>query len=415
MPSCPYLVSLLLLWGLPAFADDLPRPDSPVPSDPIFQVLKTDGRRIAGRIRQMGPKEAVTLSGSQAQEIVPFDHLVKLERENRREAPLSPPEGSMVLFPEGDRLRAGIESSSDSDLKVRPPALGDAVIAIPLDGMSAIILSTPVDSEAAEQLIEKVRTEPRKSDILWLANGDRLAGDLLALGPDKVRFQGEGAVEPREIERSIVVAIGFDPARIRYPKPVGSYLELTFVDGSRLGVSNVRVESGAVAATTRIGAKIKLPLSELSRVHARGNRIAYLSEREPAGAQYAAYVGPTRPYRRDASVEGRTLRLEGVPYDRGLGMQGRTYVAYRLDDTERRFQARIGLDDRAGPLGSVVFRVLVDRKVQRYASPPMSSRDEPIEVDIDISGSQLLILEADFGERGDVRDFADWVEARVIR
>ena len=45
----------------------------------------------------------------------------------------------------------------------------------------------------------------------------------------------------------------------------------------------------------------------------------------------------------------------------------------------------------------------------------MSARDTPRPIDIDVAGAKLLILATEFGERGEVRDFADWVEARVIR
>ena len=71
------------------------------------------------------------------------------------------------------------------------------------------------------------------------------------------------------------------------------------------------------------------------------------------------------------------------------------------------------LDDSAGPLGSVVFRVLVDGQ-QRFVSPPMSVRDTPKSIDVDLTGAKVLILVTEFGERGEIRDFADWVEARII-
>ena len=70
------------------------------------------------------------------------------------------------------------------------------------------------------------------------------------------------------------------------------------------------------------------------------------------------------------------FQLGGQPYDRGLGTQSRTLLAYRLKPGDRRFQALVGVDDRAGPLGSVVFRVLVDGK-SRFTTPPMSARDTP--------------------------------------
>jgi hypothetical protein len=125
-------------------------------------------------------------------------------------------------------------------------------------------------------------------------------------------------------------------------------------------------------------------------------------------------VGPTREYRIDRSIEGHALELAGQTYDRGIGAQSRTLVAYALEPKDLRFQALVGVDERAGRLGSVVFRVLVDGK-ERVKTAPMTNRDPPRPIDLDVSGGKFLILDTDFGERGDVRDFGDWVEARFIR
>jgi hypothetical protein len=185
-------------------------------------------------------------------------------------------------------------------------------------------------------------------------------------------------------------------------------------DGSRLGVSDARIEQGHVVATTRFKSTVRLALGELVQIHARTSAIAYLSDRPATADYYVSYVGPTRPYRRDLNVDGHPLRLARQSYDRGLGTQSRTLLAYRLAPGDRRFQAVLGVDDSAGPLGSVVFRVLVDDKV-RFVSPAMSVRDTPRPVDIDVSGGKVLILVTEFGERGEIRDFADWVEARLLR
>jgi len=127
-----------------------------------------------------------------------------------------------------------------------------------------------------------------------------------------------------------------------------------------------------------------------------------------------SYVGPTRPYHRDAAVTGHPLRVAGQTFDHGLGTQSRTLLAYRLAPGDRRFQTLVGLDDRAGPQGSVVFRVLLDGR-EKFASPPMSVRDAPKAIDVDVAGAKVLILVTEFGPRGDVRDYADWIEARIIR
>ena len=125
-------------------------------------------------------------------------------------------------------------------------------------------------------------------------------------------------------------------------------------------------------------------------------------------------MGPTREYRVDRTVDGHPFQLAGQTYDRGIGTQSTTFLVYPLEPGDRRFQALVGVDERAGPLGSVVFRVLVDGK-ERFKTPPMTDHDPPRTIDVDVAGGKFLILATEFGDRGDVRDLADWVEARLIR
>ncbi len=210
------------------------------------------------------------------------------------------------------------------------------------------------------------------------------------------------------------IALGFAPGQVTYRRPAGPFVELTLLDGSRLGVTGVRFERGRIVATTRFKAEVRLPIGELAQVHALNASVVYLSDREASGTIYEPYLGPTRPYRRNATVAGEVIRLGGVSYDRGIGTQSRTLLAYKLEPGSKRFQALVGLDDRAGPLGNVVFKVRVDDKIL-YESPPMSAGEAPRSVDVDLTGARFLILMTEFGERGDVQDHADWAEARIIR
>ncbi len=319
-----------------------------------------------------------------------------------------------MLLPDGDRLyRTVIGPASETAIEVQPNALGN--LAIPLESLLGLVLSPPSDADA---LVDAARPRPDRAALV----GGPLAGQRRpARGrvPRHRRPQGQvparrSGAAPVELDRAGVVALGFDPALVVYPKPKGDYVELTMADGSRLGVTGPRLEQGQVVATTRFGATIRLALAELAKVHARTAAVSYLSEREATAAQYVGFVGPPRPYRRDATVDGHPLRLAGQAFDRGLGTQSRTLLAYRLSPGDRRFQATVGLDETAGPLGNVVFRVLVDNR-ERFASPPMSARDAPKVIDIDVSGAKIIILATEFGERGGVRDIADWVEARIIR
>ncbi len=387
--------------------------DGPVsiPSDPQFTALKTDGTTVSGRIRRIDIGGGVSLSVDNSEHLVtiPAGSLVKLSRDGGTS--LATGEGSTVLYPGGDRLaRCGIGPAGETTIEVQSEALG--TLAIPLDSILGLVLIAPPDADAAFALESRIREEPRATEVLWLGNGDRLEGGLLALGDKTVAFQPTtGKVI---LDRSGIVALGFDPKLVAYPKPSGPYLELAFIDGSRLGVTSLQLDGGHIAATTRFGQPIKLPLGELASVYSRNGSVVYLSELEPAGVKYVGYLGPTRELRRDQAVDGQPLRLAGKVYDRGLGMQSRSYVLYRLPPEAKRFQALVGLDDRAGPLGSVVFRVVVD-KDERFATAPLTARDAPQAVDVDVSGARTLVLVTDFGERGEVRDHADWVEARLIR
>ena len=80
--------------------------------------------------------------------------------------------------------------------------------------------------------------EPRTTEVVWLANGDRLAGGFLGLDDEKVKIQIEG--KPVEVERAGVVAIGFDPALANYPRPKSDFIEIALRDGTRLGVLDAR-------------------------------------------------------------------------------------------------------------------------------------------------------------------------------
>lgn len=379
-------------------------------SHPVFEALLTDGTTVTGRLLQLGPEENLSLVVDKAERTIPLRLVVKLTRDAMPS--LAPVEETQVLFPDGDRLRAAIGLAGEEALELVPSALGDEVVSVPLHALLGAVLTVPPEPDLLPPLLAKVRAEPRTADVLWLANGDRLTGSLLELTTRKVGFQADAA--PLSIDRAGVLAVGFDPKQVKYPRPEGLFLELTLTDGSRLGVINCQIEQGQVLATTRFGAPVKLALTVLARVHTRSDAIVYLSEQTEAGVVYEGYVGPTRAYRRDANVEGQPLRLGGQSYDRGLGTQSRTLLAYKLDGRDRRFQALVGLDDLAGPLGSVVFRVKVDGE-DRFTSPPMSAQDTPRAIDLDVAGGKILILMSEFGDRGEVRDLADWVEARLIR
>lgn len=406
VPRIAGLVLTLVATGACAVASE----DSPDRVEPTFAALLVDGGTVRGRIVAV-ENASVTLAAKDGKrQTLALDRLVKLTREAAAPAPEAEGEQAVYLA-DGDRLlHVTIGTSTDTRLQVRSDSLGD--LDLPLSRLNGLVLAAGGGASDAGALANRILYEKRRSEVVWLANGDRLAGSFLGMDDRTIRLQV--ADRPIEIERGGALAIGFDPALLRFNRPKGGYLEATLNDGTRLGLTNVKLADGNIEAATRFGASVKFPLGGVARFRARTPSVVYLSERPHAAAQYDSYVGPTRPYRIDENVEGQPIRLGGQVYDRGIGTASRTLIAYRLEPGDRRFQATIGVDERAGPLGSVVFRVLVDRG-ERLRSPAMSDRDPPRSIDVDLSGGKILILITDFGDRGNIRDLADWAEARIIR
>jgi hypothetical protein len=378
-------------------------------SDPVFKALLVDGRSLSGRVVSLGAGGVTLLSTEGARHELPLDSLVKLSRESAALA--APVDRAHIVLPEGDCLmRVVVGSSTETALEVQSDVLGK--LEIPFDALVGLILKPPADGEQLDALWDEVRSEPRKTEVVWLQNGDRLSGGFLGLTDSTIKLQV--ASKPVAVDRSGALALGFAASAAGYPRPKGGFLELTLRDGTRVGAGETKLDEGTLEAKTRFGQTIRFPLGELVSARARTPSIVYISERTPNRVRSYSYVGPTRDIRQDRTVDGHPFQLAGQTFDRGIGIQSRTFVVYELEPGDRRFQALVGVDERAGPLGSVVFRVLVDTQ-ERFKTPPLTDRDPPRAIDLDVSGGKFLILATEFGDRGNVRDFADWVEARLIR
>jgi NPCBM/NEW2 domain len=377
--------------------------------DPIFRALLLDGRTQTGRLVSLGPGAITLASAEGARHELPMDRVFKLTRDVY--GSIAALDRSMAIFPEGDRLmRLTLGSATETALDVQSDTLGK--VSLPLDSLLGWIMVVPAMPDDVDGLWDRVCLEPRKEEVVWLSNGDRLSGGFL--GWDDRALKMLVSNKPRDIDRTGIAAVGFAPNLVNYPRPKSAYLELTLHDGSRFGVSDATIGDGNIEVTARFGQKLHFPMSELVAVHVRSPAFVYLTERKTVKSGYFPYVGPTRELRIDRTVDGHLFELAGQTYDRGIGAQSRTLLAYPIEPGDRRFQALVGVDERAGPLGSVVFRVLVDKEV-RYKSQPLSHRDAPQAIDLDLTGGKFLILDTDFGDRGNIRDLADWVEARVVR
>jgi hypothetical protein len=112
------------------------------------------------------------------------------------------------------------------------------------------------------------------------------------------------------------------------------------------------------------------------------------------------------------SNDGRTITLDGVSYQKGIGVHSDSQLYFTLNGQCTTFNAVIGLDDEVGGNGSVYFQVYVDGQM-RYMSPLMTGSSPAQNVQVDISGGTTIALYVHNGWDGYAYDHADWADAKV--
>lgn len=114
------------------------------------------------------------------------------------------------------------------------------------------------------------------------------------------------------------------------------------------------------------------------------------------------------------SVDNNPLRISGRTFEHGIGTHSNSEWIIDLKGAARTFRAVVGVDDEIGVgRASIVFVVLVDgREVKRTGL--MRSGDEPIMLEVDVSGAGRMILVVEDGGDGIDYDHADWGDAMLV-
>lgn len=115
----------------------------------------------------------------------------------------------------------------------------------------------------------------------------------------------------------------------------------------------------------------------------------------------------------DAAGDGNPITLDGIVYDKGLGVHAPSEIVYDLNGQYGRFLADVGVDDENDPGGTVVFRVLVDG-VEQFNSGVMTNASATQTVDVNLAGANEVRLIVDNAGDGNGNDHADWADARLI-
>jgi NPCBM/NEW2 domain-containing protein len=323
----------------------------------------------------------------------------------------------------GETLHGQIRGGDAHGLRIASPLLGDVVV--PIDRLHAIRflrrlsqMPEPPDLRA-----------PDTTDVVHLLGGDRMNCTVDSFTERGVQVEsGSGEKSTVAYDRVTALRVLGDAG----PRPAGTLLVVVLRDGTELIGASPAAADGRIKMKSVAGFAVDVALTDVVAAHVLSDRFAYLSDVPAAKTEIAPFWKPVAgdpgvlyAPRADRSFGGRPLKCGGRSWVKGLGVYSGTTQTWSLDGKYAEFRGSVGLDDGAGPLGGVVFEVLVDGKSRwksefvRGAGGEGRGTPGPVAVPrIDLKGASTLTLRVLSGDPEDpwpIADEADWLGAMLVR
>ncbi len=375
-------------------------------------VVDVDGESHAGTLEDL-TQRSVALSIDKRTRTFAARDVLRIEFPHKRlKDHLS---GAVIFLANGDRLAARPKTIDDTAAQAQWTLFpGWKPATVPLETIAGFILEVPDIKAARAEALRTVMDRRQKADLVDLKNGDQASGEFVGLDEKVLRL--ESAVGETAIERDSIRLVTMNRELVSFPKVTGPSMLLSLTDGSQITVTDLkRAGEDRLAAKAAFGAPLDLPISAVVSIRCLGGRAVYLSDLEPARYEQQPYLAGHWDLKPDRNVLGEPLRLDGREYPKGLGMHSRSAVSYDLDGKFQTFRATAGVDDAAQAGGSVVFKVDVDGKQIFQKGPQTAGQSALMLPPISVAGAKRLTLRVEFGQFGDVRDYADWCDAVLIR
>ena len=334
--------------------------------------------------------------------------------------------GSQVLLQDGSVLRADVNATQPERVLLQSSPWGE--VSVPVHHVRAILYRPPLDKLERDQLIERLENATNRQSQLWLMKGDVVDGELTRkageaemplFGQTELRWRVGANELTVPLDRIAAVLLG--PAPAVQPSPSSRRLRLGLRDGSLLHVQRITIENGAAVVELEGGLKLTAQDGLWDRVVAAqfaGPTIRYLSDLQDIGYKHIPFLSTVWPYGRDQNVLGGQLRTRDHIFSKGLGMHTTSRVAYELDEGDKKFAAELALDAQAGERGSVIYRVFLNHGsawTLAYESPVVRGGEPPVAISVPLNGARQLALIVDYADRADELDYANWLNARLVR
>ena len=340
--------------------------------------------------------------------------------------PLMTQAGQAVLVTTGeDRIAVSKLLLTKGRFRFVNGMLGPAELAMSL--ASAIYQPKPRQSAGdIRRKCQKMKLATGPRDLLVVENRKEsyltVKGVLKAIEPTaapgvggnrrkaKISFRWQG--QDRKIASANVRAIMLARVSAKLPTRAGLLIGKS---GSVFAFRSISMNGQEILADLPAVGKRTISRKAVAAIRFDSDRVIDLSSLTPAGVREYGFFNRTFSHRRDRSVGGGPLRLDGRTFGTGVGLHSFAELTYALDGRFAQFVAVVGINDAVRPLGDADIFIVGDAEDLTKALR-ITGRDRARILRLNVAGVRNLTLRVDFGPDGlDVADHVDFAAARLIK
>lgn len=293
------------------------------------------------------------------------------------------------------------------------------------DSKVARTVRWPQPKDNAEQW-EEIFSKAGADDLLVIRRQslDYLKGVVLGITNDAVQFQYSGNTIPVPLAKVAGVIFSVTPEEVPEAR-----MFLTTHDGGRWALQDATLAGDALALTTATGVDAKLPVTEVSSLGFVQVGAVYLTDLEPSSFSVKPFFGSPslsktlaslNAPRFDVAFDGLPLRIASEnsndgwqEFERGIAMQSRSEIVYRLAGKYQRFMTTAGVAFGSPSQADVELKLLADER-EIYAKS-IRSGDAPLQIDVDVSKARRLKVLVDYGKHAHIGDRLHLGDARLLK
>jgi hypothetical protein len=380
---------------------------------PEFQAPGVAGPPVVGSLVELSAEHVVLKTPAGPKDV--GDQAVELIAHPAVAAPAEKPTVWVELT---DRSLLVARQFNTSGGQAKIELLDGRMLDVPIRALAAVRFFEPA-SNIQEQWAEIEKASHtgdtiviRKQDVL-----DYLSGNLGDVAAETAAFTVDG--EKVDVKRRKIAGILYaaSPGR-ELPRSVCTLVDAS---GSRVEAAKISLAGDRAQVTTPAGVEIAWPMAAVARIGL--GRVQFLSDLVPESVVRVPFVGAERTLTQAARLfysprfnrppQSPELSLLGKSYAKGLAIQSRTVLVFRLPGKFRSFRALAGIDDAVRPDGNVKLQIFGDERPLFEAQ--ITGRDrQAVPLNLDLTGVNRLKIVVDFN--GDeVSDHLDLCEARILQ